>query len=174
MVESLATCLTQVQVSPHCVMTHANLKLLKACEGPYQVEAKIVKQTHKRVQIECVARVNQHLVAVLEVRLRFESVSPMTKVQPPVDWHWGYRFSKQEIYDFSNRINDQNPIHLNEKPIVQGLLLLQKIHESLQQPKQLQLKFLKPVYANELLYLKREKNSLEGYSAAGLCLKGSY
>lgn len=73
-------------------------------------------------------------------------------------------FSKQEIYDFSKAVGDANTIHLTEKPVVQGLLILKNIQESIEAFNTIEIKFTKPIYAGNPIYIESNGKNLTGYS----------
>ncbi|MBP2632017.1 MAG: hypothetical protein H6Q70_2645 [Firmicutes bacterium] len=73
-------------------------------------------------------------------------------------------FSKQEIYDFSKAVGDANTIHLTEKPVVQGLLILKNIKESFAKFNTIEIKFMKPIYAGNPIYVEPKGKIFTGYS----------
>lgn len=161
-------------MSPHCLMTHVCFQMIQEDKGISQIEVNVVKHSKKRAKIECCALKDQTVLARLTVQLLVRKIHPIKFSPSKVEGREVYRFSKEEIYDFSKRIHDENPIHLNEEPIVQGLLLLQFIYAYLKHPNQLQLKFVNPVFANDAIYIKEEASFITGYTESGICFKGNY
>ncbi len=104
--------------------------------------------------------------AVLETVLFFsdtmvnhdeETGSPLARegVPPPgaIPWH---AFSEEEIREFSAAVGDTNPIHLTERPVVQGYLLADRIFRRLGRPGNITIRFSNPAYAGEMIYLLEE------------------
>lgn len=73
-------------------------------------------------------------------------------------------FSNQEVYNFSKVVGDANTIHLTKKPIVQGLLILKNIKEYVGAFNSIEIKFTKPIYAGNPIYMEANGKILTGYS----------
>ncbi|WP_110953714.1 hotdog family protein [Anaerosinus massiliensis] len=73
-------------------------------------------------------------------------------------------FHKREIYDFSQRVGDINTIHLTERPVVQGLLILETIAQYFTAFREIEIKFMKPIYAEDPVYLESTETGMIGYS----------
>jgi hypothetical protein len=65
-------------------------------------------------------------------------------------------FRREEIIDFAEKTGDLNPIHLTERPVVQGLLILDTFYETCHHPDLLSINFLMPIHADEPVYLEEE------------------
>ena len=77
-------------------------------------------------------------------------------------------FSPQEIIDFVDSVGDQNEIHRSACPVVPGLFLLQQIAAELSLANQLELRFLQPLYAGQMVSIHKDKNIWRGYGPSGL------
>lgn len=82
-------------------------------------------------------------------------------------------FSKGEIWSFSRKTEDHNPIHLNEKPVVQGFLLLEHIVATFPNKEEYQISFHSPVLADENIYLQIQGESFSGYGKRDLYFTGT-
>jgi hypothetical protein len=76
-------------------------------------------------------------------------------------------FSPAEIVAFVDLVGDYNEIHRNSHPVVPGLFLLQQIAQDLPTANRLELRFLKPLYAGQAVFLHKDKNLWRGYGPAG-------
>ena len=82
--------------------------------------------------------------------------------------------SKEEIVEFSKYTNDKNLIHLEDKPIVQGLMILMDLSKLIKESKEITIKFINPIYSNEDIYIKNEHNAILGYVNNVLCFKCNF
>ena len=90
----------------------------------------------------------------------------------PTDVQIWRSFSKESIYAFSEEANDTNPIHLTDRPIVQGLFLLRSLAEYFGDIHSLEMKFIKPLYADQIVYLQKHSGSFVGYHDHEIIFKG--
>ena len=81
------------------------------------------------------------------------------------------KISKEEVYKFSKLIGDENYIHLTNKPVVQGMFLLNEIIKEICNFKELEIKFTKPIFADEEIFLQKGEESILAYSNNKLCFK---
>ncbi|AGX44352.1 hypothetical protein FHU23_003662 [Clostridium saccharobutylicum] len=81
-------------------------------------------------------------------------------------------FSKQEIADFSHLTGDTNSIHLTENPVVQGLLILKELCDTTKS-NNIEVKYVHPVYGENPVYIKRDGNTIIGYSGQALCFQAA-
>lgn len=109
-------------------------------------------------------RICGKLTAVL-VPLKKQPLSETTRPSGPVYWK---TFSKEEIIEFSQLTNDRNPIHFQEHPIVQGLLIFSQLLQMTNET-HAAIRFLSPLYADEKVWLLQEKNALIGFSQKRSC-----
>ncbi len=79
------------------------------------------------------------------------------------------KFSTEEIKDFSKRTGDTNPIHLQEHPVVQGVLLWQVLFAHLAEPAALLMTFHRPVHGGEKIYLREEVRNEQNEREFALC-----
>ena len=82
--------------------------------------------------------------------------------------------SKEEIVEFSKYTNDKNLIHLEDKPIVQGLIILMDLSKLIKESNKITIKFINPIYSNEDIYIKKEHNAILGYVNNVLCFKCNF
>lgn len=78
--------------------------------------------------------------------------------------------SNKDITDYLIYSGDTNPIHTGDKPVVPGLLILEKILP----PENInaQVRFYEPVYAGDILYVSKNKNTAVVLNDNGvICLK---
>lgn len=84
-------------------------------------------------------------------------------------------FSKKDIVNFSDIVGDNNPIHLKESAVVQGMLLLKELINRYAISQDFEIKFLNPVYQMNQIYLyetiEMSKKIIEGISSNIKCFK---
>lgn len=92
--------------------------------------------------------------------------------KPPAGSFFWRSFTAKEIREFSRQTGDKNPLHLDKRPIVQGLLLWRELFILLREPEKLQVTFQRLAYAAEAIYLKHESmgSCCRGFSASGQLL----
>lgn len=108
----------------------------------------------------------QCLVAKLSMTLFLHVTKPNSaemSLLPDTAVAWR-TFHKREIYDFSQRVGDINAIHLTERPVVQGLLILETITKYFTDFREIEIKFIKPIYAEEPVYLESTEAGIIAYS----------
>jgi len=81
-------------------------------------------------------------------------------------------FTKAAIYAFSKEADDTNPIHLTDQPIVQGLFLLRTLADYFGDINSLEMKFIKPLYADQIVYLQKHSGGFIGYNEHEMIFKG--
>ena len=81
------------------------------------------------------------------------------------------KISKEEVYKFSKLTGDENYIYLTNKPVVQGMFLLNEIIKEIGNFKELEIKFIKPIFADEEIFLQKGEGSILAYSNNKLCFK---
>lgn len=80
-------------------------------------------------------------------------------------------FSAEEILEFVNATNDENPIHRTEHPLVPGCLLVESwIRDKVRGNSDVSLsfRFYGGVYSNESTYIIEDDNKLKIYTDRGL------
>ena len=65
-------------------------------------------------------------------------------------------YSRESVIQFAKETGDMNPIHLAERPVVQGLLLLKDLAAYGNDPDFLSMTFSSPLYVGEPIYLEEE------------------
>lgn len=83
------------------------------------------------------------------------------------------QFSKEEIWAYSRQVGDHNRIHLSEKPVVQGFLLLKHLVETFHQAEEYQISFYSPALAEEKIYLHTQEESFCGYGETDIYFTGT-
>lgn len=76
---------------------------------------------------------------------------------PPEGYRPWRAFTSEEVRGFSRRTGDTNPIHLDSRPVVQGLLLWQSLFVWLGEPETIHMLFKSPVHGGEMIYCREEK-----------------
>lgn len=135
---------------------------------PVGFKITIVKDAKRFQLIEiCGLDVAQHVVAVVQVLLflQVEKKNAVAKIANLSEGFIKWRlFTREEIEAFSLEVGDRNIIHLVENPVVQGMLLLNSLYTWLARPlRRLEIKFVAPVYAGEMIYLEVTAARVCGY-----------
>ncbi|WP_160686475.1 hypothetical protein [Clostridium sp. C2-6-12] len=145
----------------------------KLCSETFKHE--IVKSSRKLCVINCSGYVNGEPIETLTVYLMM-NVSVKEPVKPEIVEDTGdlwREFSKEEIADFSYLTGDTNSIHLTENPVVQGLFILKELCNTTQ-AKEIEVKYIHPVYGCNPVYIKHEGNIIKGFSNKILCFQANY
>jgi hypothetical protein len=134
----------------------------------------IVKSSRKLCVINCSGYVNDEAIETLTVYLMMnvtvkESAKPEIVEDTGALWH---EFSKEEIADFSHLTGDTNSIHLTENPVVQGLFILKELCNTIE-AKEIEVKYIHPVYGCNPVYIKYEGNIIKGFSNGILCFQAT-
>ena len=98
------------------------------------------------------------LVGLLEALILFSPyiVPAIPKQDPfPMGTLWK-TYSRESVIQFAKETGDMNPIHLAERPVVQGLLLLKDLAAYGNDPDFLSMTFSSPLYVGEPIYLEEE------------------
>lgn len=149
-------------------------KLFQSKIGNETYKNEVVKSSKMLCVINCSGYINNEIVETLTVYLIMnatikEGIQTEISEDSQISWH---TFSKEEIADFSHRTGDTNSIHLTENPVVQGLLILEKLCDSTQ-ANEIEVKYSYPVYGCNPVYLKYEKNLITGFSNNALCFRAT-
>ncbi len=134
----------------------------------------IVKSSRKLCVINCSGYINNEIAETLTVYLMMnvtvkESVQKETIKDYGTLWR---NFSKEEISNFSHLTGDTNSIHLTENPVVQGLFILKELCNTTQ-AKEIEVKYIHPVYGGNPVYIKYEENLIMGFSNGILCFQAT-
>ncbi len=136
---------------------------------------KVEKEKAKFVLIIIDLYDNEIVLARLRITLFLhatENLDVTVHHSMPKDAQVWRSFTKEAIYAFSKEANDANPIHLTERPIVQGLLLLRTLANYFGDIHSLEMKFIKPLYADQIVYLQKRNGSFIGYNEQEMIFKG--
>jgi hypothetical protein len=99
----------------------------------------------------------------------FRNNSPKDSPRPISAGHEYWKaFSKEELIDFACMTKDRNPIHLQESPIVQGLLVFSQLLQRTRKTSAT-IRFVSPLYAEEKVWLLREQEILTGVTNKRSC-----
>ncbi|MBV4419298.1 hypothetical protein KM800_08130 [Clostridium tyrobutyricum] len=133
----------------------------------------VVKNNRRLCIIKCTGYIEDEIVETLTVYLMMnvKVKEAVEKQNIQDDWILWRNFSKEEIRKFSHVTGDTNSIHLTENPVVQGLFILKELCESTK-AKKIEVKYIHPVYGDNLVYLKQEGNVIKGFSNSILCFLG--
>jgi hypothetical protein len=89
-------------------------------------------------------------------------------------WHI---FTKEEILDFVNDVNDENPIHRTDHPVVPGCLTVKLLHDGpCRGMSSIHVRFHEPCFAGEEVYLApgAKDNTLNGMTKDRLLFTAAY
>jgi len=114
----------------------------------------------KSVECLCVKAVNKAgiLEGLLEAWIFFSpNIVPAMPSQElfPMGPPWK-TYSREAVIQFAKETGDMNPIHLAERPVVQGLLLLKDLADYENDPDFISMTFSSPLYVGEPIYLEEE------------------
>ena len=142
--------------------------------GEETFKHEIVKSSRKLCIVNCSGYVNNEVAETLTVYLMMnvtvkESVE--TEIIKDCGTLWR-NFSKEEISDFSHLTGDTNSIHLTENPVVQGMFILKELCDTTK-AKEIEVKYIHPVYGGNPVYLKHEGNLIKGFSDSTLCFQAT-
>jgi len=118
---------------------------------------------------------NEIVLARLRITLFLHATENLTVTvhhSMPKDVQVWRSFSKEAIYAFAKEADDANPIHLTDRPIVQGLFILRTLADYFGKVNSLEMKFIKPLYADQLVYLQKHSGSFIGYNEHEMIFKG--
>lgn len=98
------------------------------------------------------------LVGLLEAWIFFSpNIVPAIPKQDPFPMGTLWKtYSRESVIQFAKETGDMNPIHLAERPVVQGLLLLKDLAAYGNDPDFLSMTFSSPLYVGEPIYLEEE------------------
>ncbi|OCA97907.1 MaoC family dehydratase [Clostridium beijerinckii] len=132
----------------------------------------IVKSNRRLCVINCSGYIDNQIAESLTVYLMM-NVTVKDSVQPEIIKDTGTlwrSFSKEEIADFSHLTGDTNSIHLTENPVVQGMFILKELCDTTK-TKEIEVKYIYPVYGCTPVYIKHEGNLINGFSNGILCFQ---
>lgn len=158
-----------------CVMSKSMLSILSPQTPIDVIKVNVLKQSARHSILEACGFHEKQLVATLRIVLMHvaleESSSKLKRNEIEGE---GFLITKEEVYDFSKWIQDRNPIHLTNTPVVPGLLLLEKIQEQFREASKIQIKYAAPIYADQMIYLKKENSQIQVFSQQRHCLSVNY
>ena len=125
--------------------------------GNFDPAAQIVKNSSSRVILQASSKDAEVLVKMIRPR---KKISPAIgcRVQS-AEKIWKI-FTPTEIFEFCAAVDDKNPIHQLNPPIVPGLLILESLCAEFN-PNFIKLKFKNFITAGESLTLQRFDNKIE-------------
>lgn len=158
-----------------CVMSKAILSILSPQTTIDVIEGNVLKQCERYSILEACGYHEKQLVATLRIVLMHVSLKESSsKLKRNEIKGEGFLITKEEVYEFSKWIHDQNPIHLTNIPVVPGLLLLEKVQEQLSEASEIQIKYVAPIYADQLIYFKKANSQIQVFSQQRHCLSVNY
>ncbi|MDD7794428.1 hypothetical protein [Clostridium sp. 'White wine YQ'] len=134
----------------------------------------VVKGNSKLCILNCNGYSNDEIAKTLTVYLMMNvKVKEENKKEVIQDVGTLWRtFLKEEIAEFSHRTGDTNSIHLTDNPVVQGLFILKEL-VSTTKAKEIEVKYISPVYGCNPVHLKHEGNVIKGFSDGKLCFEAT-
>ena len=133
----------------------------------------IERECQNFIRILVVLEAEQTIAASLQVGLFLakekHGIEHQDKIEDPYSitaerWQ---AFSPAEIVAFVDLVGDHNEIHRSSHPVVPGLFLLQQLEKELPTASQIELRFLQPLYAGQMIFLHKDKNLWRGYGPLG-------
>jgi hypothetical protein len=179
-IKDFAKSLTQINDERYkrCYILKLKLEKFKAIEEKCSYKVNIEKDSYRFSEIVSEAYYHNNLLSKLIIDLlHYKDDKEKFKVrrEEKIDFleYW-MTISKEEIYEFNKYTNDINYIHTLDKPIVQGLLILMHLSVLIKEFKVITIKFIRPIYSEEDIYIKKEKDNILGYVKNILCFKCSF
>lgn len=116
---------------------------------------------------------NNELIAKMDILLLKKelnlSPSAIKKAEIYEEKQYWRSFSRKEILQFSQETNDKNSIHLTDRPVVQGLMILTHLcNENIISAK---IKFINKILCDEKIYLSQKDDLIIGYVNNIICFK---
>ena len=178
-IKNFAKSLTQVEEERYrkCYIIKAKLQVFSVCDEEYDYKVYIEKTNHRFSEIISEGYFNNLLMLKLTIYLvNFKDSNKLITREENItssleSWK---TISKEEIVEFSKYTKDKNLIHLEDKPVVQGLLILMKLSKLIKESKEITIKFINPIYSDEDIYIKKEHNAILGYVNNVLCFKCNF
>ena len=171
MIKDFARSLTKIDDEKYrkCYMVKAKLQIFNSCNEKYDYKVHVEKSNYRFSKIISEAYSNNILMARLTINLvNFKDSNGKftTRKEERIDSLGFWKtISKEEIVEFSKYTNDKNLIHLNDKPIVQGLIILMYLSRLVKGLSEITIKFINPIYSDEDIYIKKEQDTILGYVA---------
>lgn len=137
-------------------------------------KSEVVKSNRRLCVINCNGYIDNEIAEVLTVHLMM-NVTVKDSNQPEIVEDTGTlwrNFSKEEIADFSHITGDTNSIHLTENPVVQGMLILKELCDTVK-TNEIEVKYVNPVYGCTPVYIMYERNLIKGFSKGILCFQAT-
>ena len=180
LIKDFARALTKIDEERYrkCYMVKAKLQKFNSCDEKYSYKVHVEKSNYRFSKIISEAYSNNTLMAKLTIDLvnfKDSSGKSKTKEEEILDsLEFWTTICKEEIVEFSKYTNDINLIHLKDKPIVQGLIILMHLSNLVKGLSEITIKFINPIYSEEDIYIKKEKNTILGYVNNMLCFKCNF
>lgn len=95
------------------------------------------------------------------------SVHPVVIPKQVTPWH---TFSRVEILDFVTAVKDENSIHQQEKAVVPGCLVLERLYQYItvelgETVDTMSVRFRRPTFVDEMVSIIEERSCIQGYTA---------
>lgn len=179
-IKNFAKSLTEVEEERYrkCYIIKANLQVFSVCNEKYDYKIYIEKTNHRFSEIISEGYFNNFLMSKLTIYLvdfktsKEKLIPREEKIISSLEF-WN-NISKEKIVEFSKYTNDKNLIHLEDKPIVQGLMILMELAKLIKESNEITIKFIRPIYSDEDIYIKNEHNAILGYVNNVLCFKCNF
>lgn len=154
----------------HCFLA----KIIYARKKGELLNFKTERQKSRRLdKITVTAEDGGEITARLTAAIMFGGDKDKASFEIPPDAVKWRSFTAAEIFAFSKAVNDMNEIHLNEKPIVQGMMIFEYLRCDFGDSS-MTVKFISPARADEMIYIKKQDRLLEGYAAGKKIFSAEY
>lgn len=182
MIKEISKSLSQINDKKYdgCFMAKVNLEIVERCDEIKKYKVNIEKSNSKFSLIRSNGYLNDKAMINLSIYLingtsKKINVSKKNKVEEYKNFlTHTIKFTKEEVYNFSKYTRDINSIHLENKPVVQGLLILMYLEKYLKDVKSMEVKFINPMYAESLVHICELENIIIGYIENKLCFKAKF
>jgi len=180
LVKDFARALTKINEERYrkCYMVKAELQKFISCDKKYSYKVHVEKSNYRFSKIISEAYLSNTLMAKLTIDLiDFKDTNVKFKIREEENLdslEFWTTISNEEVVEFSKYTNDINLIHLDDKPIVQGLIILMHLSSLIGRLSELTIKFINPIYSNEDIYIKKEHDTILGYVNNVLCFKCNF
>ena len=179
-IKDFAKSLTQISDERYknCYMVKLKLEKLKASQEKYLYKVNLEKSNDRFSKIVSEAYRDTNLLSKLTIDLvhyKDNNENSKDRMEEKIELleYWT-TISKDEVAEFSKYTNDINNIHMLDKPIVQGLLILMHLSILIKEFRTTTIKFIRPIYAEDDIYIKKVKNTILGYVNNILCFKCNF
>ena len=164
--------LTDEKEYEECYMIRASLTIYeKLINGQVSMEVSKIRDNRRVSIIQSRMYSSNKLISVMSIEV-IKSISKhydISRKNNNVTGKFWRKFTRSEVIDFSRDTKDKNKIHLMDKPVVQGLLIMSYLCD--ENIKTAEIKFIHEIYCDEDIYIFKDNNIIYGYVNNILCFK---